>query len=164
MLQQDTVGAMALPPVRRTVLVPLAPSDAFDLFVRRMAEWWPLLTHSCANEDAASCHVEPGVGGRIVERTKSGELHEWGTMLGWQEPAMLRFTWHPGMPLERATEVEVTFEAEGAGTRVSLEHRLWERFGEEAERVRGRYESGWAHVLGLFEARASARQTTKSSS
>jgi len=47
----------ALPPVRKSVVVPMATPDAFDLFFRRLPEWWPLSTRSVALEHAASCHV-----------------------------------------------------------------------------------------------------------
>ena len=42
-------------------------------------------------------------------------------------------TWHPGQDADAASEVEVRFTAsDGGGTRVELEHRGWERFGESA--------------------------------
>jgi hypothetical protein len=43
------------------------------------------------------------------------------------------------------TEVEVTFEPEGPGSRVVLEHR-----GFSASDPRGRYSSGWEVVLATF--------------
>jgi hypothetical protein len=165
MLHEDTVANMPLPPVQRSVVVPLERAAAFDLFVRRIGEWWPLLTHSCANEEAESCRIETGVGGRIVERTKAGVEHEWGTVLEWEEPRLVRFTWHPAVPKAQATEVLVTFEHEDEGTRVVLVHRDWERFGSDAASVRGRYERGWGLVLEEYVARANlSGQTTKSSS
>ncbi|HEX6244709.1 MAG TPA: hypothetical protein VFZ61_27510, partial [Polyangiales bacterium] len=63
----DAVENAALPPVRRIIAVPLPLNEAFDLFVRRLPEWWPLKTRSVGLDQAASCHVEPHVGGRLFE-------------------------------------------------------------------------------------------------
>jgi uncharacterized protein YndB with AHSA1/START domain len=144
----------ALPPVRRSVVVPLGPEAAFDLFVRRLAEWWPLATRSVHLEDAASCHVEARVGGRLFERSRGGVEATWGTFTVLDEGARAVFTWHPGLPEAAATEIEVTFTPLGAGTRVDVEHRGWERLGARASFVRGLMEGGWPGVLARFEARA----------
>jgi uncharacterized protein YndB with AHSA1/START domain len=56
------------------------------------------------------------------------------------------------------TEVEVRFSAEGASTRVDLEHRLLQHYGEAAAKMRGIFDSeqGWMGLLEAFAARASA--------
>lgn len=53
-------------------------------------------------------------------------------------------------PEKPATEVEVTFTPDGDGTVVRLEHRHWERFGEEATEARSGYEGGWQGLLGIY--------------
>jgi uncharacterized protein YndB with AHSA1/START domain len=150
---------MALPPVVRSVVVPLGRSSAFELFVRRIAEWWPLATRSISGADAVSCAVEERPGGRIYERARDGSEHLWGRMLVWVAPARLGFTWQlPGLPEAAATEVEVRFtDAEGA-TRVDLEHRHWERLGADAALLRGLYDGGWPSILERFVALASDRE------
>ena len=50
----------------------------------------------------------------------------------------------------KQTEIEVRFVAEGAGrTRLDLEHRLLERFGDDAEQMRATFDSdaGWVGLL-----------------
>lgn len=47
-------------------------------------------------------------------------------------------------------EVEVRFEPDGDGTRVELEHRGWEHYGDEAEQAMAGYEGGWDVVLGRY--------------
>ena len=144
----------ALPPVRKSVVVPMATPDAFDLFFRRLPEWWPLSTRSVALEHAASCHVEPHVGGRLYERTRDGHQHTWGRFVFFDDGARAIFTWHPGLPENQATEVEVRFIPLGASTRVDIEHREWERLGERASFVRAILDGGWPGVLARFEALA----------
>ena len=101
----DNAADSALPPVRRIITVPLSRAEAFDLFVRRLPEWWPLETRSVGLENAVSCHVEACLGGRLFERSRSGEESCWGTFLAFAEPERVVFTWHPGAPASIATEV-----------------------------------------------------------
>src|SRR5262245_32601440 len=112
-----------LPPVRRQVTVPLGVTDAFDLFIRRLPEWWPLATRSVWLDQAASCHVDAQVGGRLYERALDGRESTWGTFLVVEAPRRVVFSWHPGFPTSAATEIEVTFTPDGANTLVELEHR-----------------------------------------
>ncbi len=145
-----------LPPVRRAVVVPLPLEAAFDLFIRRLPEWWPLATRSVALADAVSCHVEPRVGGRLYEVARDGRESTWGTIRTLDAPARAVFSWHPGLEPAAATEVEVTFTPveQGERTRVEVEHRDWERLGARASFVRGLFEGGWGPVLARFEALA----------
>src|SRR5437763_8473995 len=145
---------MALPPVARAVAVPLAKAAAFDLFVRRIADWWPLETRSASGK-AISCAVEPRVGGRIFETTRDGEELLWGHILVWEEATRLVFTWRvPGLEAGTETEIEVRFvgEADRSMTRVELEHRQWERLGALAATLRGAYDGGWPGILARFVA------------
>ena len=57
------------------------------------------------------------------------------------------------------TELEVTFTADGDGTRVDLEHRGWERLGALAEEARSGYGENWNGVLALFAAAAEHDRT-----
>jgi hypothetical protein len=149
--------ATKLPPLQRSIIVPLSVPAAFDLFVRRLPEWWPLATRSVWLREAASCHVEPRLGGRLFERSTRGEESLWGEIRRFDEPSAVVFSWHPGLPPQAGTEVEVRFEAvHGSSdfTRVLLEHRDWERLGERASFVRGLFEGGWGPVLERFVAAA----------
>jgi hypothetical protein len=143
-----------LPPVRKSIVVPLERSDAFELFVRRMSEWWPLSTRSVSLENAVSCNVEARVGGRLFERDRQGVEHVWGRFKVLEDGERAVFSWHPGIPEGAATEVEVRFASVDEGTRVDVEHRDWERLGARASFVRGLMDGGWPGVLARFEARA----------
>jgi uncharacterized protein YndB with AHSA1/START domain len=144
----------SLPPLRLGVSVPLPPAEAFDLFTRDLASWWPLATHSVAGERAATCAFEGGVGGQLVEVADDGARHVWGTIVAWERPARLALTWHPGREAASAQEVELRFEAEPGGCRVELVHRGWEALGADAQATRERYADGWQHVLGSVFRRA----------
>jgi uncharacterized protein YndB with AHSA1/START domain len=143
-----------LPPVRKSVFVPLPSDAAFDLFVRRIHEWWPLAARSVFLEDAASCHAEPRVGGRLYERHRDGREETWGRFLTFEDGKRVVFTWHPGIADTSATEVEINFLPVTSETRVDVEHRHWERLGERASFVRGIVDGGWPGILARFEALA----------
>jgi hypothetical protein len=144
----------ALPPVRKSVFVPLAPAAAFDLFVRRMHEWWPLATRPVFLHNAALFHVEAHVGGRLYERSRDGREETWGHIIVLEEGRRVVFTWHPGIAETSATEVEINFFPVASETRVDVEHRRWERLGPRASFVRAIMDGGWPGVLLRFEARA----------
>ncbi len=46
-----------IPAVLRSVEVSIPPERAFDVFTRRMGEWWPMHTHSIAEERAVGPQV-----------------------------------------------------------------------------------------------------------
>jgi len=67
--------------------------------------------------------------------------------MAWQINAQWQFD--PSL----VTEVEVTFTPEGSNrTRVNLEHRNLDRFGDSAEQLKKAFESemGWQGLLALF--------------
>ena len=137
-------------PVVHCLSVPLAPEQAFDLFVRQIARWWPFASHSCGGDDAVDVQFEPRVGGAVTELTRSGARHPWGTLTAWEPPAHFAMTWHPAQPAGRATRLSVRFEADPGGCRVELVHGGWEARGADAAEVRDGYQEGWALVLARY--------------
>ena len=125
-------GKEKRPPIRQSVHVDCPVEDAFRLFTERFSEWWPLASYSTAAEDAESCTMEPWAGGKVLERTRSGEEHEWGTVIDWDPPRRVEFTWHPGTLPDRGQTVDVEFSVEADGTRVTLTHSGWHLAGIEA--------------------------------
>ena len=144
-------------PVRKSITVRCAPEEAFDLFTARLASWWPLATHSIAQDQAADCGIEPRVGGEIYEVSRDGTRCKWGHVLAWDPPRRLVLYWHPGWDEHLGQEVEVTFTSTPVGTRVDLEHRNWSQLGEHADATRNGYDQGWAAVFVERFAEACAR-------
>ena len=141
------MAELELAPLVKTITVRRTPAEAFEIFTAGLARWWPFDRFSIHQADTATCAIEPRVGGRVYETSKSGEEAPWGTVLGWEPPGRLVLAWHPGHPASMAQEVDVRFEAVSEGTRVTLEHRGWAKLGAEAEETRKSYENGWAVVL-----------------
>lgn len=146
--------SVALDPIVKTVTVPLAPADAFELFTEKISRWWPLASHSIMETEAVSVTFEGFTGGRIYETDSSGKEWSWGEVLEWDPPNRVVFSWNPNPGREAFTEVEVSFtpteSAGGPSTELRLEHRHWENLGTEASRVHAGYTDGWTPVLDLY--------------
>jgi uncharacterized protein YndB with AHSA1/START domain len=139
--------------VREEMRVDLSPADAFDLFTAGIGEWWPLEEgYSFAGNRAKEIHLEARVGGRLYERFVDDDEHEIGRVIACDPPHRIVFTWtSPRWP--GATEVEVMFTPEGERTRVSVEHRGFERLGPPGEVAARQFGGGWPRVLQAFAAR-----------
>jgi hypothetical protein len=144
--------------VTESVLVGTNVERAFHYFVHDMAAWWNP-DHHVLDGTIVEMVVEPRVGGAIYDRNQEGLISQWGTVLVYQPPGRFVFGWHvsPRWTIDpdpaKASEVEVLFVPEGPDrTRVTLEHRHFERHGDGWETVRdavGAPES-WAAGLRRF--------------
>jgi uncharacterized protein YndB with AHSA1/START domain len=143
----------AIPPVIKTIRVPCTPAEAFRYFTADLDKWWPLATHSCiasvtkGTDKPVSCMIEPRAGGRVFETARNGEEHEWGTVLVWEPPVRLAFTWRPGRQKITAQTVEVIFSQEDDSTVVVLTHTGWENLGDQGPAQRDNYHGGWDIVF-----------------
>jgi hypothetical protein len=108
-------------PIQQSIHVDCPVEDAFRFFTEGFGKWWPL-------GNAQTCEIEPWVGGRVMERSPSGE-REWGAVTAWNPPGGVEFTWNPGGPRDERQTVSVEFEEEAEGTRVTLTHRGWQLAG-----------------------------------
>lgn len=148
-------------PVVKHVRVGCDVEQAFRTFTEDIGTWWPVETHSIsAGEDGSNppqaIVFESAAGGRVYEQAQDGRLCDWATILVYEPPSRVVLEWKVN-PARPATEVEVTFEPDGGGTLVRLEHRGWERDEQRGEMWRSGYDSGWDGVLGRYvEASAGA--------
>ena len=149
--------------VRKSVRVQVPIERAFSVFVEHMETWWPA-THHIGKTAFEAIFVEPRVGGRWYERDVAGNLKDWGTVLAWDPPYRVTFSWHVGpghdqpdwvcdRDVAKASEVEIRFSAEGpATTLVELEHSKFERHGEGYQELRKIFDGpgAWGHILELY--------------
>jgi uncharacterized protein YndB with AHSA1/START domain len=138
--------------VRKRLDLACRPETAFRVFTERFGSWWPLATHGIG--EAIDCAVAGGVGGRIYQRDAAGEEIVWGRILHWEPPSELRFSWHLRHDKALAQEVTVRFDADGPGTRFTLEHRGFEKRPAEAQALYESYRTGWDPVLAGYLAAA----------
>jgi uncharacterized protein YndB with AHSA1/START domain len=146
---------MSIAPIRKTVTVAKPPQRVFDLFTSRMGDWWPKgMTIGAA--PAVVVVIEPHAGGRWFERSADGVETNWGRVLEWDSPRRVLLAWQLDASFTYdpnfETELEMVFEPEGAGTRVRLEHRHLERFGDSAEKMAASLGGGWPGIIDGFVA------------
>ena len=141
-----TVAQFPVPPIVRTVTVRCAPARAFALFSEDFGKWWPL-SRVHTGPDPVDCAIEPRVGGRVFERAADGRERSWGTVLAYEPPHRLAFSWIVELSADQEQLVEIRFTAEGVGTRVELKHSGWEKLGDAAASLRERYDRGWGTVF-----------------
>jgi uncharacterized protein YndB with AHSA1/START domain len=143
-------------PVTKSITVNVPQQRAFEFFVEHHAEWWPMEGHTIL-EGSTGAAIEPREGGRWWEYGGPKGECDWGRVLAYEPPERLLLAWQ----LDRTwsydpdftTEVEVRFVAEGeSATRVEIEHRNLERFGDEVGAIRASFDSdnGWSGVLRAF--------------
>jgi uncharacterized protein YndB with AHSA1/START domain len=151
-----------MPPIRKTIRVGVPATRAFDVFTAGMHRWWPA-AHSILKVPRAAIAVEPRVGGRWYERGVDGSECTWGRVVAWDPPQRVVVTWQLNGDFiydpEFETEVEIQFTPDGPdATRVDLEHRYLERYGEKADMIRPMMDSpeGWMSTLTSFAAAAEA--------
>ena len=112
--------------------VKATPQRAFAAFVDEIGAWWRpnILFQTTPRPGVLS--FEPGPKGRLIETRVGGKVFEIGRITAWEPPARLAFSWRQAsFPPDLHTEVEVCFDAVGEETRVSIEHRGFDRVPAE---------------------------------
>jgi uncharacterized protein YndB with AHSA1/START domain len=149
--------------VRKMVVVEAAQSIAWRVFTEKMGAWWPLAYYKIGNAPAVDAIIEPHVGGRWFERGEDSSTCQWGSVLAWEPPSRLLLTWdiNADWKYDPAlnTEIEVRFIADGPKrTRVELEHRRLDRYGDRRDEMRRIYdtEGDWGKLLEAFSAVAAS--------
>ena len=102
---------------------------AFAAFVEEIGVWWrPNLLFQTTPRAPGRLTFLLLQGAPLTETLANGKVFEIGRILAWEPPDRLVFSWRQAsFPPDLATEVEVRFEAVGEETRVSVEHRGFER-------------------------------------
>jgi uncharacterized protein YndB with AHSA1/START domain len=146
--------------VRRQIVVAAPIEKAFEVFTARFGDFKPP-EHNLLGAPLAETVFEPRVGGNIYDVATDGSECRWATVLAYEPPQRVVFSWDIGPTWqlepsrENVSEVEVRFTAETPErTRVDLEHRNIERHGPGWESVAGGVdaEDGWTLYLDRYAA------------
>ena len=146
-------GLIQPAPVRRSIDVKVSQKRAFEVFTGSIAAWWPR-GHHIGETEMQSVTIEPREGGRWYETGQDGVECDWGHVLVWDPYGRLVLAWQVSAAFKYdpslLTEVELNFTPIGEReTRVELEHRNLERFGDKAEQFSNQISApgGWTKVL-----------------
>lgn len=150
--------------VRHHVVVAGTPERAFAAFTQRLGEFKPP-EHNLLASPIVSTVLEPRVGGHIIDRGEDGSECRWATVLVFEPPDRLVFSWDIGptwqleVP-ENSSEVELRFLPDAPGhTRVELEHRHLDRHGPGWPALREGVDGdqGWPLYLARYAAMLEVR-------
>jgi uncharacterized protein YndB with AHSA1/START domain len=144
--------------VQAQVVVDATLERAFSVFTEGFGSFKPR-EHNMLPVDIAETVFEPHVGGYLYDRGVDGSECRWARVLAYEPPDRVVISWDISpqwrleTDLEKTSEVEVRFFAEGPDrTRVEVEHRNLERHGAGWEAVRDGVAAsgGWPLYLQRF--------------
>jgi uncharacterized protein YndB with AHSA1/START domain len=147
--------------VRKIIRVKAPQDIAWRVFTEQMGTWWPLAVYKIGTANAVDAVIEPRVGGRWYERGEDGSTCDWGSVLAWEPNTRLVLSWDIDANFQYdpklKTEIEVRFIAEEGGfTRVELDHRRLDRFGDRRDEMRNVFDKtgDWGQLLASFAQQA----------
>lgn len=148
--------ALTITPVRKSVIVDVNPAVAFEIFTSGIDTWWPK-SHSMGGAPFKTSRIEPFEHGLWYAERQDGSDLSIARVLVWEQGRRVVFRWEitAGWKHDATnpSELEINFIADGAATRVELEHRDFDRVGQEAgEQFRNDVERGWPGLLGVYAA------------
>jgi uncharacterized protein YndB with AHSA1/START domain len=156
-MTQQTTSDFDPNSVKKSMSVQAPPAVAWRVFTEKMTSWWPLDHYKIGKAKAVEAIIEPHVGGRWYERGEDGTTCDWGRVLVWEPGSRLVLTWDINADWQHdpnlKTEIEVRFIADGKErTRIELEHRRLDRFGERRDQMRRVFdqEGDWGKLLAMF--------------
>jgi uncharacterized protein YndB with AHSA1/START domain len=146
--------------IRHAITVRAPIERAFSVFTDGFGSFKPR-EHNLLGVDIAETVFEPRVGGHVYDRGIDGSECRWARVLAFEPPDRVVISWDISpqwqieTDLDKTSEVEVRFVAEGADrTRVELEHRNLDRHGDGWEGVRAGVDGGdgWPLYLERYAA------------
>ena len=138
-------------PLRVDFEVACPREHAFATWGERFAQWWPA-DHTTTGATSSEIVFEPHIGGRVFERTATGEEVDFGEITIWEPPRRLGYLWHIRRDRADATDVEISFVQQDDGTtRVEIVHSGWERLGSDGVAWRERNKKGWATLIPYYK-------------
>lgn len=144
--------------------VPASPEETFDIFTGEISAWWrPSALFQLTPRGDGTLSFEGEA--RLITTLASGKVFEIGRVTAWQRGQRIAFSWRQAtFTPDQVTSVEVTFEAAGEDTRVTITHRGWDSIPQEHVARHGfplaatqmRFAEYWrAQLVSLSQARKS---------
>jgi len=144
--------------ITATITVQTPPENAFRVFTRQLAYWWPR-AYTWSQNKLERMEIETQEGGKCYETGPHGFRCDWGRVLSIRPPAAITFTWQvsparvPEPDPDKAGAVTVSFDPAGNNaTIVKLVHSGFDRYGKGWEDYAAAMGSqqGWPCILQAF--------------
>jgi uncharacterized protein YndB with AHSA1/START domain len=133
-------------PLELSYDIDCSPARAFEVWTTRLSTWWPR-GHNATGSDDSVMVLEPRLGGRLLERTASGEEVEVGEITSWDPPHGFGYLWHIRRDRSEGTDVLLRFVPVDGRTRLEIVQTGWERLGAEGVAWRASNSAGWNALI-----------------
>lgn len=137
--------------IEQSILLPLKPTQAFDLFTLQISAWWPPERRHLNDANSQLFLLEDG---RFFERASDGTELDLGRVRVWDAPRRIVLDFYMGTDAAHPTEVEIRFEAEGDATRVCVRHGPRDSSAALWDQRAAVFERAWRSVLAALRAAA----------
>lgn len=146
----DTVenldSPLRLVDLRQEIVIAAPPERVFRALTAQLGEWWG--APQLVRKDATGVALDPRVGGIMGETWPEGGGQAWATVEGIDPPRLLQLTGRMMMPGCVAGWIRYALAPEGAGTRLTLEHRA---VGAISAETKASYDDGWRDLHGRLK-------------
>ncbi|WP_236976662.1 SRPBCC domain-containing protein [Membranihabitans maritimus] len=135
------------------------PSDkAFQKFVNELNEWWPK-EYTWSQGELKEIKIDGRMNGLCTEIGPNGFRCDWGTVSEFIDSKKISLKWQISPKREpipnpkKASDLQVSFVANGDSTIIDFEHFNFENHGEGSENYREMMnsEQGWDYILNNFK-------------
>jgi hypothetical protein len=130
--------------IRKSVVLPLSPLAAFELFTQRIDEWWPADRRHAQGASSTIIMLRTG---RFYERTPEGREVELGRVRSWDCPRQILLDFFVATGPENPTQVEIVFSPLADSTQVTVTHRPTPDNADAWHQKAPRYAQSWDAVL-----------------
>jgi uncharacterized protein YndB with AHSA1/START domain len=138
-----------------SVYVSVSQGDAFEVFTQEIDKWWRHgVKFRMAGRRRGELFFECHLGGRLFEtfeRAGGAHTREVGKVVRWEPPRRFGLEWR-GANFEpgEKTLVDVTFEASGEGTLVTVRHSGWSSLRDDHPARHGLAGPAFSRMIGLW--------------
>ena len=138
--------------------LPVPRDRAFAVFVDEIDRWWPR-AFTLGGERVAKVAIEPRYRGRFVETLKDGATNPLGSVLAFDRPSHIVFSWEmradhtPEAGEGASSRVDIRFvEREPGTSEILVVHRDFFRHGENFEAYRNEMagKKGWPLLIEAY--------------
>jgi hypothetical protein len=144
--------------IKKTIVVNGSPAEAFRIFVHEIHHWWPH-AYTWSQDALVEMRIEAQPGGLCTEIGPHGFRCDWGRVIQWVENEKIGFLWQisprrePVPQPEKASEVQLSFDAQGDHSHVERMHDHFERHGEGSKQYKEMMGSayGWPYILECYQ-------------
>jgi hypothetical protein len=137
--------------IDKSVLLPLALMEAFQLFTARVGEWWPPDRRHLKDANSQLFLLESG---RFYERATDGTELDLGRVRVWESPHRLVLDFFVGTDAAHPTKVEIRFAAVPSGTQVTVHHEPTDLSADLWNQRAPIFERSWDAVLAALDGAA----------